>query len=273
MPRVQVVVQVLDDDGSRVARSSFFIERGATEVLLEEVTPVELARDLGEVFASSFREQYPGVGFDTLPGEPQVRSDSSGVDGRLLTRGALPEVSMGAVVSEPLHLRALQAPAPPEESNPVSRRIRNALRAVVGSEGENTGQRLQALLNLYELGAIPRSLLLERMGLNESVTEEEMYEALRTRAPVRGRRTLGAIIDDDAHFDAALPRFASDQHLPRVEQNRQITAVEQLNAIYGGDSWNVLHYSGIPRESRVGEGKPPEDVAPIPTRYQRKPVI
>lgn len=335
MPRVQVVIQVLDDEGSRVARSAFFIGENATSVLLEEAAPVELAQDLGEIFTTSLHEQFPTLGFQTLSGElhvtsspelpeslreilhrrltpfarrpvspetlaavrqeieafraeypgqlvippsedPNAQIDLSGIDfaemeAQLLARGHFPAVSMGTAVHDPLEA-IFQAPAPPDESNPVSRRIRGALRAVVGSEGEDTDQRLRALTSLSQLGAISRRTLLEAAGLNENSTRQELEEALGRQNqdsppqdPIRGRMALGVMIDDAAHFDVASPVFTSDRHVADPPTPRQAVALEHFRAIYGGDPGS--------RPTRSSGTAPPKDRSVIPTRYHRKPVI
>lgn len=224
MPRVQVVIQVLDDERSRVARSSFSIGENATRVLLEEVSPGELSRDLMEIFITSLREQYPildlgGLRVTTSEIDPNGRiTGSHEIHGVRRGPDPTPEVSMGTrVVDPPLaahHFENLsQVLAPLDESNPVSRRIREALRAVVD---------LRRLSQLSLPGGLSRQHVLELLGVDPQVAEEELERQLQTPDPPRGRTALGAVLDD-AQFD-----FASDQHLPQEAQSQQDNAIDHF---------------------------------------------
>jgi hypothetical protein len=241
--------------------------------------------------------EYPGQLVVPPSEDPNAQVDLSGIDfaeieARLFSRGHSPAVSMGTAVHDSLE-GIFQAPAPPDESNPVSRRIRGALRAVVGSEGEgeDRGRRLQALFRLSELGAVSRRTLLEAAGLDENAAQEELEEAIRRaqppQDPIRGRQTLGVVFDDAAHFDVEAPVFDSDRHISDPPTPRQAVALEHFRAIYGGDPGpQPAMSSGIepPFQSRhsrtrtrarakVSSPEPPKDRSAIPTRYNRKPVI
>ena len=74
MPLVEVIVRVYNDDRSVQAMSTFQLSEPATNELLNEVSPIELTQDLGELFVASIHEQFPNVGFDALPGDLQVHS-------------------------------------------------------------------------------------------------------------------------------------------------------------------------------------------------------
>lgn len=348
MPRVEVLIRVLDDEGAGIARSTFSIGDNATTVLTEQVSPVELVQDLGEIFVTSLQDQFPNIGFQVLPGElhvtsrlelpeslrenlqrrlapfarhpdtPEIRAavrreieafraeypeqmvvppsmdpnaqidlsgiDFAGMEYRLIARGIRPEVSMGTGMLDPHEADPhfedpFQAPAPPNESNPVSRRIRGALRAVVG---EQMDERTRMLTHLSERGMVSRRTLLEYFGLTEDSTRQELEEALGRQNqappppdPVRGRLTVGAMLDDAAHFDAGTPVFASDRHVADPPTDRQSVALEHFRTIYGGDPVSrPATQRNFQRVVRAKKGSPPpEDRTTIPTRYHRKPVI
>ena len=346
MPRVEVTIRVLNDDRSNLAQSTFQIGDTVTRMLTEEVSPLELVQDLGEILSTSIRDQFPIIGdsaapedlhvtsrpglpesfrevirrrlasFAGQPATPEVRAaiqreieafrteypdqmvlppsvepnalvdlsetDFSRMESRLLALGHRPEVSMGTSVGDPPYAPEdfeglFQVPEPPEESNPVSRRIRQALRQVVDGEVEAMDSRTRILSQLQQQGAVSRRTLLAHLGLSETSTQEELEETLRhlpqDQDRIRGQNTVNVMLDDDAPFGHQM--ILGDTNLfSRAPENRSRSQgiLESFREIYGGD-FHVASIAGVEPSPRIRVPLPPEDRTDIPTRYQRKPVI
>jgi len=373
MPRVEVIIRVLNDDRSTLAQSTFQIGEAATRVLTEEVSPMELAQDLGEIFTTSIHEQFPSIGFNTLLGElhvtpspalpesfreifqrrlapfvrrpltPEIRAaiqreieafraeypdqmvvppsvdpnarvdllevDFAEMEMRLLDLGNHPDVSMAAAVHDAIE-ELYQAPEIPQGDSPASRRIRQALRAVVG-EGpvDQRPDRIRSVVDLYGVGHVSRRTLLETLGLNESSTRQELEEALSRipQNPVPDRYTMPAPPDESRRpqinaFREILTEVLGDpgpqpDPLPQDQVRGQRTVGAMLDdaADFGLSPLVPISdrhiadpptprqhvalehfraiYGGDPRPRTRKGPKPPEDRTTIPTRYRRKPVI
>lgn len=325
MPRVRVVIQVLNDDESMVAESGFFIGENETSVLLEEVFPEELAQDLREIFTASLHEQYPNPGFENLsspepselfrellyirlahfnqrPNTPETRAaiqreleafraeypeqtvlpPSEDLNAWVQSDGTEFRLTWAHVLNPPYGSpHHSQAPASPDESNPVSWRVRDALREVVG---ERLPEHTQLLNHLSEQGMlseqrmVSRRTLLAHFGLTPTSTRQELEEALGRQNqvqpppdPVRGGHSIEVMQDPAAHFYVGTPVFPSDRHVDDPPTDHQNIALGRLvHAVYGGDPYR----RSFPPEDRTKRGPPPpEDRTTIPTRYRRKPVI
>jgi hypothetical protein len=74
MPQVEVLIRIRNNDGSGLAYSTFSIGEPITSVLLNEVAPIELVQDFGEMFVFSIHEQFPTIRSDAIPGDLHVTS-------------------------------------------------------------------------------------------------------------------------------------------------------------------------------------------------------
>jgi hypothetical protein len=273
---------------------------------MDQATSIGLAQNLAGLFATSIQEQFPNISSYATPedlqptsmetrGTPIRRRYPTNIEDLARIRIEIQAANQGQVHVLPTHWVAPESPQIlPEVSMgsavngapPASRRIRQALRAVVGEgpEDQRSG-RTRSMVDQYRSRNLSRQSLLEAFGLSETSTRQELEEGVPSRLPLaleppRGRQALGVMLDDAAEFEGPYTRpvILGDSHLAQDVRDRSQARIEGFQAIYGGDQYRSLGVEPpfqprIQPRARVKEPKPPEDRTSIPTRYQRKPVI
>jgi len=246
-------------------RLTSFIRQPANQATLDAIRQ-ELNRVLAE---------YP----DHTPILPEVTYSEA--ENRVML-GFNPEVSMGvgayvaaASRTEEDFEGMYQAPAPPVESNPISRRIRQALRQAVGADNPAYQD--------YANRLVARETFLRSAGLDNVENQEDPADFQTQDRPlgrIRGRTSLGVMLDDSAYFGEELPILQGDTHPSQEQPNRHTDMIRSFQGIYGGDQYHQhsprsagIEPSFQTKVTRVRVPKTPENKTPIPTRYHRKPVI